>query len=61
MKVREGQPLPAVLGSLYDDPAGQLPAAVEKVARYWHILRVTAPGGPAGSPGPNRLRMRGGM
>jgi DNA-binding transcriptional ArsR family regulator len=34
-KVREGAPLPAVLGPLYDDPAGQLPAVVEELARYW--------------------------
>jgi DNA-binding transcriptional ArsR family regulator len=34
-KVREGAPLPAVLGPLYDDPAGQLPAVVEEMARYW--------------------------
>ena len=34
-KVREGAPLPAVLGPLYDDPAGQLPAVVEELGRYW--------------------------
>ena len=34
-KVREGRPLPAVLGPLYDDPAGQLPAVVAELARYW--------------------------
>jgi DNA-binding transcriptional ArsR family regulator len=34
-KVREGAPLPAVLGPLYDDPAGELPAVVEELARYW--------------------------
>jgi DNA-binding transcriptional ArsR family regulator len=34
-KVREGAPLPAVLEPLYDDPAGQLPAVVEEMARYW--------------------------
>jgi DNA-binding transcriptional ArsR family regulator len=33
--VREGQPLPAVLEPLYDDPAGQLPAVAEELARYW--------------------------
>jgi DNA-binding transcriptional ArsR family regulator len=31
----EGQPLPAVLEPLYDDPAGQLPAVVQELARYW--------------------------
>jgi DNA-binding transcriptional ArsR family regulator len=34
-KVREGQPLPAVLAPLYDDPAGHLPAVVEELTRYW--------------------------
>jgi DNA-binding transcriptional ArsR family regulator len=34
-KVREGAPLPAVLAPLYQDPAGQLPAVVEELARYW--------------------------
>jgi Family of unknown function (DUF5937) len=34
-KVREGGPLPGVLGPLYDDPAGQLPAVVEEMGRYW--------------------------
>jgi DNA-binding transcriptional ArsR family regulator len=34
-KVREGRPLPAVLRPLYDDPAGQLPALAEELARYW--------------------------
>jgi DNA-binding transcriptional ArsR family regulator len=34
-KVREGQPLPAVLAPLYDDPASQLPAVVGELARYW--------------------------
>ena len=34
-KVREGAPLPAVLAPLYDDPAGQLPAVVEEMGRYW--------------------------
>lgn len=29
-KVREGQPLPAVLRPLYDDPAGQLPEVAEE-------------------------------
>jgi DNA-binding transcriptional ArsR family regulator len=34
-EVREGQPLPAVLEPLYDDPPGQLPTVVEELARYW--------------------------
>jgi DNA-binding transcriptional ArsR family regulator len=34
-EVREGQPLPAVREPLYDDPAGQLPAVVQELARYW--------------------------
>jgi DNA-binding transcriptional ArsR family regulator len=34
-EVRDGQPLPAVLEPLYDDPAGQLPAVVQELARYW--------------------------
>jgi hypothetical protein len=34
-EAREGQPLPAVLEPLYDDPAGQLPAVVQELARYW--------------------------
>jgi Helix-turn-helix domain/Family of unknown function (DUF5937) len=34
-KVCEGRPLPAVLAPLYDDPAGQLPAVVAELARYW--------------------------
>ena len=34
-EVREGQPLPVVLEPLYDDPAGQLPAVVQELARYW--------------------------
>jgi DNA-binding transcriptional ArsR family regulator len=34
-KVREGRPLPAVLGPLYDDPAGQLPAVAAELHRYW--------------------------
>jgi DNA-binding transcriptional ArsR family regulator len=34
-KVREGRPLPAALAPLYADPAGQLPAVVEELARYW--------------------------
>src|SRR5829696_3777482 len=34
-KVREGQPLPAVLEPLYDDPTGHLPAVVQELARYW--------------------------
>jgi hypothetical protein len=34
-KVREVAPLPAVLEPLYDDPAGQLAAVVEELARYW--------------------------
>jgi DNA-binding transcriptional ArsR family regulator len=33
--VREGQPLPAVLEPLYDDPAGQLRGVVQELARYW--------------------------
>ena len=33
--VREGRPLPAALGPLYDDPASQLPEVVEELARYW--------------------------
>ena len=31
----EGSPLPSVLAPLYDDPAGQMPAVVEELARYW--------------------------
>ena len=34
-KVREGAPLPTVLGPLYEDPAGRLLAVVEEMARYW--------------------------
>ena len=33
--VWDGQRLPAVLAPLYDDPAGQLPAVVAELARYW--------------------------
>ncbi len=34
-KVRDGRPLPAVLGPLYEDPAGHLPGVVEAMHRYW--------------------------
>ena len=34
-KVREGRQLPAVLGPLYDDPAGQLPEVAAELHRYW--------------------------
>jgi DNA-binding transcriptional ArsR family regulator len=34
-KVRDGQPLPAVLRPLYDDPAAHLPTVVGELRRYW--------------------------
>jgi DNA-binding transcriptional ArsR family regulator len=33
--VRQGRPLPAVLRSLYEDPAGHLPDVVEELDQYW--------------------------
>jgi DNA-binding transcriptional ArsR family regulator len=55
-KVREGGPLPAVLGPLYDDPAGQLPAVVEEIGAVLgggHRAGVAAgPGAVRRRPGP---------
>jgi Family of unknown function (DUF5937) len=33
----DGQPLPAVLRPLYEDPATHLPAVVQEMRRYWHV------------------------
>ena len=33
--VRDGRPLPAVLGPLYEDPVAQLPGLVEALRQYW--------------------------